>query len=272
MPRVPMFLFLLLTVACGDTIYERSCETNADCPNDWTCESTWCVSPQRQVPDINVTIEVPGDESESESEAEAESESESEAESENEPCPDSEQLGLECDGGDEDACPDGVFVCNADKTDVVCNDDLLSWNIESCNGLDDDCDGIVDELPIVDDLEWCGGSVGVCNEARVVCMDDGSFACEFPPTYGIELCDGLDNDCNGAVDEIFRTGECYVGDGVCRVYGTMACQSDGTNTCSDSNGTSLMSGEPTDEVCDDELDNNCDGNTDCGTSPCEPCE
>ena len=49
---------------------------------------------------------------------------------------------------------------------------------ESCNGRDDDCDGLIDEE--TSELNACGG----CGPAPM------------------ESCDGIDNDCDGVVDQV----------------------------------------------------------------------
>lgn len=55
-------------------------------------------------------------------------------------------VGVACTKGGDGACTtQGVFVCSADGLEVECDaDDPHGSGVEVCNGLDDDCDGIVD--------------------------------------------------------------------------------------------------------------------------------
>jgi|APLak6261679142_1056127.scaffolds.fasta_scaffold00540_1 hypothetical protein len=118
---------------------------------------------------------------------------------------------------------------------------------ETCNGRDDDCDGTVDNGF---DLQTSASHCGACNQACTLtnavpkCEAGGcaiercvagwtdldhvaSNGCEYPCTpsdAGVEVCDGLDNDCNGVVDDGFNLvndptncGQCNL---VCSVPGT----------------------------------------------------
>ena len=91
-----------------------------------------------------------------------------------------------------------------------------------------------------------------------------------------EICDALDNDCDGHIDEISCT--CMMNDTSC--YGgppstrnTGVCQ-DGNRVCDDRGETWLSCEDwqgPKEEVCDD-IDNDCDSKTDEGvTNACGMC-
>lgn len=79
---------------------------------------------------------------------------------------------------------------------------------EICNGKDDDCNGIIDDadqLPI----EFCytGPSeslqYGECHPGGYRCVS-GVKVCYGEKTPSAELCNGLDDNCNGAIDEGFN--------------------------------------------------------------------
>ncbi len=141
-----------------------------------------------------------------------------------------------------------------------CDDALSSVNpnaTEQCNGRDDDCDGQTDESFPNRGMACTTTRPGVCAPGTRQCVG-GAEACVSNVGPSAELCDGLDNDCDNAIDETFTNkGQgCTSGVGVCQRSGTYVCRADKTGT-----ECSAMPGPPTAPACDG-ADNDCDGTVD----------
>jgi hypothetical protein len=132
-----------------------------------------------------------------------------------------------------------------------------SVGAETCNNVDDDCDGSTDEAPLV----GFGGACGTCGRGTLACQG-GMAVCNGDVAPTTEICNGLDDDCNGMVDEAPLPGigssvTCGSNVGVCR-FGSMACVA-GRPVCQGG----VMPGT---ETCNG-LDDDCDGATDEDLTP-----
>ena len=71
---------------------------------------------------------------------------------------------------------------------------------ETCNGIDDDCDGATDDDSIPSDQASCTtGKAGVCGPGENKCVN-GKVRCVQNIQPGAEICNKLDDDCDGRVD------------------------------------------------------------------------
>jgi len=124
---------------------------------------------------------------------------------------------------------------------------------EVCNGLDDDCNGLVDEAFPEQDRSCATGRPGVCGPGRQTCTD-GQLTCASLVQPSAEVCDGKDNDCDGAVDDGFNFATDNLHCGRC----TTVCAA----------GSSCVSSICRETNCSDGVDNNQNGLVDCQDPAC----
>lgn len=178
-----------------------------------------------------------------------------------------------------------TYVCSADGEGINCIPDAAvpEPTEEICNGIDDDCDGDIDEDFItIDGLkvgDACANGVGACAQPGiVVCSGDGAAAaCDAVPLAGsTEICNTIDDDCNGTPDDVTGLNELCDNQklGACMTFGSATCEILSDDLLWDK-ATKLYCkpggpvAQPTEELCDN-VDNDCDGWTDeeLGTVPC----
>jgi hypothetical protein len=124
-----------------------------------------------------------------------------------------DHIDNDCDGRVDERNDPSVEICG-NRLDDDCDgeiDELADPNIpEICgNGIDDDCDGLFDEGHDQDGdgVPWCGDATVPDGAMQADCNDyDPDVRPGLP-----EVCDGLDNDCDGRVDEATDTPLCPSG-------------------------------------------------------------
>lgn len=147
----------------------------------------------------------------------------------------------------------------------------VAFDDPTCDGVDDDSDGAIDE-EYVAPATSCG--VGACgSNGLLACVRGATQDTCAPgtPASSDTTCDGVDDDCDGSSDEGYVAPATSCGVGACVSGGVLACAA-GTPTDTCSPGTPASS----DAACDG-IDDDCDGSADegyvapatsCGTGSC----
>ena len=180
--------------------------------------------------------------------------------------------------------PDESYVRNdddCDGSDVAVNPE----SEEACDGLDNDCDGVTDEADADDAPAWYGDGDG----DGYGIGSDMERACDAPTGYvtdagdcddadamvspgGVEVCDGVDNDCNEGTDEVSSIdvltwhfdsdGDGYGGPNL-RTSCTQPTDAYPTGDDCDDNDVSISPAGT--EICND-IDDDCNGAADDGAT------
>ena len=183
------------------------------------------------------------------------------------------------DGPPQDADGDRwISAVDCDPLDAA----IHPYADELCDGVDNDCDGLIDEDDdVLDPPTWFadadGDGFGAADYTWTTCAApagyvDNALDCDdldaaFSPD-AVELCDALDNDCDGQVDEPGALGpQVYFRDADDDGYGDAAYREEACtprdgfvddNTDCDDTRASTNPGAP--EVCDPfDRDEDCDG-------------
>ena len=188
----------------------------------------------------------------------------------------------------------GVGICRVGQQTCE-GDEFGSWSAcvgevlpgtETCNNLDDDCDGAIDQALVNACSSACGSGTSVCTS--------GAWSTCSAPQPATEICNGVDDDCNGQIDESISrscSSACGAGTQRCTAGTFGACNAPapstevcngldddcdgqvdenitrncasmcgvGTQACSAGNWGSCSARTPTAEICGNGIDENCDG-------------
>jgi hypothetical protein len=178
-------------------------------------------------------------------------------------------------GGTRQCQPGGLTGCDAKAPTA-----------EVCNGLDDNCDGTTDEAGaslcttywLDGDKDGFGNSPATGGDNQCLCKPVDLYTSQSPSDCNdsepaikpsaAEICDGIDNDCNGKTDETCDEDKDGYCDATAVIVGkTKACKYVGAD-CDDGN-PKIHPGQP--EICGNNIDDDCDGQTDSGATDAVGC-
>src|SRR4029077_20269964 len=143
------------------------------------------------------------------------------------PCDPATYVTTDCYSGP--AGTSGKGLCKSGKRTCIQNTRLLSDcngevipQPETCTLLDDDCNGVVDDVPEIREagaianctspacavgyadaaIQCFSADLGICGAGTLVCGAGGKVTCQsFIKVGAAEVCNGFDDDCNGAIDD-----------------------------------------------------------------------
>ena len=163
-----------------------------------------------------------------------------------------------CDPNGEDPTASDLCYYQADNLTVLSaalNTIVAQITTDVCDGVDNDCDGVVDNGAIA--------CTGACGSGTEICSGGVVMGCS-TDTGVAEMCDGIDNNCDGTADEGCdcvdgATMPCGISIGACAA-GTQTCVGGTWSACVGATAPAAF------DACNG-IDDNCDGSVDEGF-PC----
>ena len=171
------------------------------------------------------------------------------------------------------ALPFGVLLACGSRTGLGIDEESAPVGVGADGGPGTTADGsptVPDAAPVIDATPPppcepgttvpCGSSVGACKPGTALCQDDaGPGECVGSIAPSKETCNGIDDDCNGTIDDGFNVG------GACDGPDTDLCKDD-TQSCA-----GCSTGPNNVETCNG-VDDNCNGtiDSDCDFGDCKP--
>jgi large repetitive protein len=157
------------------------------------------------------------------------------------------------DDDDNDGDPDSTDCDDFDQATHALATDI-------CDAKDNNCNGLIDEACpcIIDEVQSCGTNMGACVTGIQTCIEDQASSkwgqCVGQVASVTEICDAIDNDCDGVVDNGFPDFD---------IDGAADCvdpdkDNDGTPNETDCNAFDPTIHPGAVEACD-EVDSNCNG-------------
>lgn len=299
MSRLAVCLAVTALVSCGGIPRPDECRIDTDCPTGLQCVQGLCATPDdvdagEKTEDAGSTL-VPNDAGTMEEVDAGSVETDAGSVTTDAGAMQNDAGSTTVDAGNPNDAGSTVDAGALDAGPVCVP------TVERCNGLDDDCDGQIDEQ--VSFVEADGGAIafdggltgpsGVCFVGVGSCTSSGSATCvggqircsAMAGLPGVETCNGRDDDCDGTADEM-DAALCSVAGQVCSSAtcacpgaqvvcgsacvtlgglcsnGVGACRRDGHQVCTaGAAACDSVAGSPIPEACN-QIDDDCDGQTD----------